>query len=112
MNRNYMSRTLMAAAFATAPMLTAHANPDLIAAASIPASYEDLNNQTAASLENGVPGNRLGGLGSSIAYAGGSQKSHPFGGYSRGLGNRRIALTAQPELDSSARLGLLLYKCF
>jgi hypothetical protein len=71
MNRNYMSRTLMAAAFATAPMLTTHANPDLIATASIPATYEDLDNQTAAPLENGVPGNRLGGLGSSIAYAGG-----------------------------------------
>jgi hypothetical protein len=40
----------------------------------------------------------------------GSQKSHPFGGYSRGLGNRRIALTAQPDLDSSVRLGQLLYK--
>jgi hypothetical protein len=35
----------------------------------------------------------------------GSQKSHPIGGYSRGLGSRRIVLTAQPELGSSVRLG-------
>jgi Esterase-like activity of phytase len=70
MNRNYLCRALVAAACATAPMLS-HANPDLIATASIPATYEDLNNHTAAPLENGVPGNRLGGLGSSIAYVGG-----------------------------------------
>jgi hypothetical protein len=70
MNRNYLSRTLISAAFVTAPVLT-YANPDLIATASIPATYEDLNNHTAAPLENGVPGNRLGGLGSSIAYVGG-----------------------------------------
>ena len=70
MNRNYLCRALVAAACASAPLLT-YANPDLIATASIPATYEDLNNHTAAPLENGVPGNRLGGLGSSIAYVGG-----------------------------------------
>src|ERR1700744_2169763 len=70
MNCNYLCRALVAAACANAPVLT-HASPDLIAAASIPATYEDLNNQTAAPLENGVPGNRIGGIGSSITYAGG-----------------------------------------
>jgi hypothetical protein len=58
-------------ALAAAPFLSAHADIQLIATTSLPAAYEDLNNQTAAPLENGVPGNRLGGLGSSIAYAGG-----------------------------------------
>lgn len=67
----FVSRSLMAAALAAIPALSAHAAPDLIAAAGIPATYEDLNNQTAAPLENGVPGNRLGGFGSSITYAGG-----------------------------------------
>jgi Esterase-like activity of phytase len=71
MIRKFVNRSLMAAAFAAMPVLSAHAGPDLVAAASIPATYEDLNNQTAGPLENGVPGNRLGGFGSSIAYAGG-----------------------------------------
>jgi len=71
MIRNSFSRSILAAALGAAPILSAHAGPDLIAAASIPATYEDLNNQTAGPLENGVPGNRLGGFGSSITYAGG-----------------------------------------
>lgn len=66
-----VNRTLTAAMLATVPVLAAHAGPDLIAIASIPATYEDLSNQTAGALENGVPGNRLGGFGSSITYAGG-----------------------------------------
>ena len=71
MSRKFMNRSLMAAALATVPTLSAYAGPDLIATTSIPATYEDLSNQTAAPLENGVPGNRLGGMGSSITYAGG-----------------------------------------
>src|SRR5215475_3710635 len=71
MIRRFVHRSLVAAAFATVPALSAYAAPDLVATASIPATYEDLSNQTAAPLENGVPGNRLGGLGSSITYAGG-----------------------------------------
>jgi len=71
MIRTVVNRSLMAAALATVPMLNAYAGPDLVAAASVPAIYEDLSNQTAAPLENAVPGNRLGGFGSSIAYAGG-----------------------------------------
>jgi hypothetical protein len=57
------------AAFAVAPL--AHATPDLIAVGSISGTYQDLDTQTAGALENGVAGNRLGGLGSGIAYAGG-----------------------------------------
>lgn len=71
MIRQFVNRSLVTAAFAALPVLSAQAAPDLIAAASIPATYEDLNNQTAGPLENGVPGNRLGGIGSSITYAGG-----------------------------------------
>src|SRR5215470_10362484 len=71
MIRKFVNRSLMAAALTTVPALNAYAAPDLVATASIPATYEDLNNQTAAPLENGVPGNRLGGMGSSINYAGG-----------------------------------------
>jgi hypothetical protein len=50
----------------------AHAGVDLIAIGAISGSYEDLAFQTAAPLENGVPGNRLGGIGSGLAYAGGT----------------------------------------
>jgi hypothetical protein len=64
-------RTLLTAAFAAVPLLSANAAPDLVASASLPANYEDLSNQTSGPLENGVPGNRLGGIGSSISYAGG-----------------------------------------
>jgi hypothetical protein len=51
---------------------SAYASVDLIAAGKIDGSYEDLSTQTAAPLENGVPGNRLGGIGSGFAYAGGT----------------------------------------
>ncbi len=49
----------------------AHASVDLIAMGDIDGSYQDLSTQTAAPLENGVPGNRFGGIGSGLAYAGG-----------------------------------------
>src|SRR5215468_5490999 len=45
---------------------------DLIAIGSVSGTYEDLATETAAPLENGIPGNRLGGLGSGLAYAGGT----------------------------------------
>lgn len=48
-----------------------HASVDLIAIGGVSGSYEDLAAQTAGPLENGVPGNRLGGIGSGLAYAGG-----------------------------------------
>jgi len=45
---------------------------DLIAIGTMSGTYEDFAVQTAAPLENGVPGNRLGGIGSGLAYAGGT----------------------------------------
>jgi hypothetical protein len=45
---------------------------DLIAIGTVSGAYEDFATQTAAPLENGVPGNRLGGIGSGLAYAGGA----------------------------------------
>jgi len=50
---------------------SAYASVDLIAIGSINGNYEDLASQTAAPLENGIAGNRLGGIGSGFAYAGG-----------------------------------------
>lgn len=55
-------------AFAIA--LPAHAGVDLIATASLDGHLRDLSTATAAPLENGVPGNLLGGMGSGLAYAG------------------------------------------
>jgi hypothetical protein len=71
MNMSSLRCKLLAVALATATSLSAHAGVDLIAIGSISGSYEDLSNNTAAPLENGVAGNRLGGLGSGLAYAGG-----------------------------------------
>jgi len=56
-----------ALAFAAAP---AHASVDLIAIGQLPASATDLSGQS-QTLENGVPANRLGGVGSGLAWAGG-----------------------------------------
>ncbi len=49
------------------------ADPVLIAIGSISGQYEDFATQTAAPLENGLAGNRLGGLGSGLAYLGGDR---------------------------------------
>lgn len=49
----------------------AHA-ADLIAIGTVSGTYEDFAAETAFPLENGVAGNRLGGLGSGLAYAGGT----------------------------------------
>lgn len=58
-----------------AGMLSASASyasdPVLIAIGTVPGNYEDFATQTAAPLENGIPGNKLGGMGSAITYAGG-----------------------------------------
>ena len=51
---------------------TAQADVELIAIGSISGAYADLAVETATPLENGVPGNRLGGIGSGFAYAGGT----------------------------------------
>ncbi|MEP7306154.1 MAG: esterase-like activity of phytase family protein [Acidobacteriota bacterium] len=47
------------------------ADPVLVAIGSISPFYEDFAVQTAGPLENGIPGNRLGGIGSALAYLGG-----------------------------------------
>lgn len=60
---------LLLAVLAAAP---AQAQVRLIAIGTLSAQYEDLAHATAPSLENGVPGNRLGGLGSGLAHAGGT----------------------------------------
>ena len=56
---------------ATLPLSIAHAEPTLIAIGTIDGNYEDFATETKAPLENGVPGNKLGGIGSGLAYAGG-----------------------------------------
>ena len=49
---------------------TAHASVDLIAIGKISGNIGDLATQTSYTLENGVPGNLFGGIGSGLAYAG------------------------------------------
>jgi Esterase-like activity of phytase len=66
MRRNLLLASALLAAFGS----TAHAAVDLVATGSVSGAYEDFASDTAASLENGVPGNRLGGMGSALAYAG------------------------------------------
>src|SRR5262249_21292043 len=56
--------------FAFTPAVRAQVH--LIANSSISGTYEDFASPTAGLLENGVPGNRLGGIGSGFAYAGGT----------------------------------------
>jgi hypothetical protein len=63
-------RTLLASLIVTGAATLAHADPTLIATGTIDGHYEDFADLTKAPLENGVPGNRLGGMGSGIAYAG------------------------------------------
>ena len=60
---------LAIAALLAAPL--AQAAPDLVAVGSVSGTYQDLNRDTAGTLENGVAGNRLGGLGSGLTWAGG-----------------------------------------
>lgn len=52
--------------------VAARADVDLIAIGTVSGAYEDFSTESAAPLENGVAGNRLGGLGSGLAYAGGT----------------------------------------
>jgi hypothetical protein len=59
--------TAIASLFAVS---SAHATVDLVAFAQLSGTGGDLSKETAAPLENGAPGNLLGGMGSGIAYAG------------------------------------------
>ena len=45
---------------------------DLIAIATVSGTYQDFATETAGLLESGISGNRLGGIGSGLAYAGGN----------------------------------------
>src|SRR5712671_2909938 len=45
---------------------------DLIAIGTVSGTYEDFAIETAGPLENGAPGNRLGGIGSGLTYLGGT----------------------------------------
>ena len=74
MNHNRTKRTFLLASFLMTSLGVGSAfaqQPTLIATSSISATYEDYAVQTAAPLENGIPGNRLGGMGSGLAYMGG-----------------------------------------
>lgn len=63
--------TLVSTCIATLLGTTAaHATVELIATSTVSGTYEDYSVETAAALESGVPGNKLGGMGSAIAYAG------------------------------------------
>ena len=63
---------LLAAALTAMTAPNAQAAVDLIAVGSVSGTYQDLAHETAGALENGVAGNRLGGIGSALAYAGGT----------------------------------------
>ena len=65
--RTKLVLAVLAVFAAAAPV---HAGVELIAAGSLDAHQGDRAMRTAAPLENGVPGNLLGGLGSALAYAG------------------------------------------
>jgi hypothetical protein len=68
-NVNPIKPVILAAAFCYGTYV--HAAVDLIAIGTLSGAYEDLSSETTAPLENGVAGNRLGGIGSGLAYAGG-----------------------------------------
>lgn len=69
MMRKLLLSALVSSLFAAA---AANASVDLVAIGSISGSYQDLAHETATPLESGIAGNRLGGIGSGLAYAGGS----------------------------------------
>ena len=69
----FLGRKLLMATAIAAPLMSAQAANQLIATSGTPGTYSDLSSDTAGTLENGVPGNRLGGIGSSITYAGGTR---------------------------------------
>ena len=67
MTRPTLLKLAIAAVFAAG---NAHAAVDLIAVDGLSANQPDRSTQTAGPLENGLPGNLLGGLGSGFTYAG------------------------------------------
>src|SRR5262249_48952099 len=73
MNRKGTALVLLLGLSTIAPLHGAPApsGPSIIAISSTSGLYEDFATQTAGLLENGVPGNRLGGLGSGLTWMGG-----------------------------------------
>jgi hypothetical protein len=70
--KNFSMKYLASLVFASSVLAPfAHA-VDLIAIGSMSGVYEDFATATSAPLENGIPGNRFGGIGSGLAYAGGT----------------------------------------
>jgi hypothetical protein len=68
-----MKKTALASLILVSSVWTRKTNAiDLIAVGAISGTYEDFATETAGPLENGIPGNRLGGIGSGLAYAGGT----------------------------------------
>lgn len=65
--RPFALTAIAASLFTLSP---AHAAVDLIAKGQLSGTISDLSNTTAAPLENGAPGNLLGGIGSGMSYAG------------------------------------------
>jgi hypothetical protein len=70
MNRRTVTATALIVSFFFAQASYA-AEPVLIAIGSVSGLYEDFATQTAGLLDNNVPGNRLGGIGSGLTYLGG-----------------------------------------
>jgi hypothetical protein len=66
------NQTLAALCLVSSFSIPAARAVDLIAIGTVSGTYEDFATETAGLLENGIPGNRLGGLGSGLAYAGGT----------------------------------------
>jgi hypothetical protein len=69
--RSSVRLKLLALVLTSVAAMNCRADVSLIAFGSISGTYEDLADSTADALENGVAGNRLGGIGSGLAYAGG-----------------------------------------
>ncbi|MES2308178.1 MAG: esterase-like activity of phytase family protein [Verrucomicrobiota bacterium] len=72
MKKNFKKEAFVAFVVATALVAPFARAVDLIAVGSISGTYEDFATETSAPLENGIAGNTLGGLGSGLAYAGGT----------------------------------------
>jgi len=106
---------MVVASFCAIPL--AHANVDLIAISTISGAYEDLSSKTAGALENGVAGNRFGGIGSGLAWAGGTtflalpDRGPNASTYDAAVDNTtsyiprfqtiRLSLAPNPEFDAS-----------
>ena len=70
MNARHLCTSLLTLSLSAATSAYA-AQPVLVAVGSVSGFYEDFAMHTAAPLENGVAGNRLGGLGSGLTHLGG-----------------------------------------